>query len=86
MATVLLAKHVLFNSCPGCALTNPTRAKLHKLIYNFPIEAPFLVLHIDGYQAGQALGFKGLLHYLIACCGMCTFAIMEPVVNANAST
>ncbi len=74
------------NYCPGCALTNPTCAKLHKLIYNFPVEAPFMVLHINGYQAGQELGFKGSLHYLIGCCGMCTFTIMEPVPNANVTT
>jgi hypothetical protein len=74
------------NSCPGCTLTNPTCAKLRELIYNFPIEAPFLVLHINGFQAGQELGFEGSLHYLIACCSMCTFAVMEPVANANTTT
>ncbi len=45
-----------------------------------------MVLHIDGYQAGAASGFKGSSHYLILCCGMCTFAAMEPVANANATT
>jgi hypothetical protein len=74
------------NSCPGCALTNPTCAKSRKLIYNFPVKARFLVLHIDRYQAGQELGFEGLLHYLIACCVLCTFAVMEPVANANVTT
>ncbi len=61
-------------SCPGT------------LLYNFPIKASFLVLHIDGYQADKELGFKGSLHYLVACCGMCTFATMEPVSTANATT
>jgi hypothetical protein len=74
------------HSCPGCALTNPTRSKLRKLIYCFPIEAPFMVLHIDGYQVGAASGFEGSSHYLIACCGMCMFAAMKPVANANATT
>jgi hypothetical protein len=60
------------------------RGKLRELMYNFPIEAPFMVLHIDGYQAGKESGFKGSLHYLIACCSMCTFAAMEPIANANA--
>ena len=76
----------LCRSCPGCALTNPTKGKARELVYNFPIEAPFQVLHIDGYQAGAASGFEGSSHYLIAACGMCTFAAMEPVANANAST
>ncbi len=74
------------HSCPGCALTNLTRSKSRELIYNFPIKAPFMVLHINGYQAGRESGFEGSSHYLIACCGMCTFAVMESVANANSTT
>ena len=74
------------SACPGCALTNPMRAKSRELLYNFTIEAPFLVLHIDGYQAGKESGFEGSSHYLITCCGICTFAAMEPVTNANSTT
>jgi hypothetical protein len=73
-------------SCPSCALTNPNRSKTCKLIYSFPVEVPFLVLHINGYQVGAASGFEGSSHYLIACCGMCTFGGMEPVANANSTT
>ncbi len=74
------------NACPGCALTNPTRGCSCKLIYNFPIEAPMMVLHVSGYQAGKESGFEGSTHYLIGCCGMCTFTAMEPISNANATT
>ena len=74
------------NACPGCSLANPTKSTSKELLYNFPIEAPFLVLHIDGYQAGRESGFEGSSHYLIGCCGMCTFSVMEPVTNANATT
>ncbi len=74
------------HACPGCALSNPTRGKSRKLIYNFPAEVPMMVLHIDGYQAGKESGSKGSSHYLIACCGMCTFAAMEPISNPNATT
>jgi hypothetical protein len=73
-------------SCPGCALANPTQGKLKELLYNFPIEAPFLVLHIDGYQAGKELGFDGSSHHLVVCCSMRTFATMEPVSTSNATT
>ncbi len=34
----------------------------HKSIYNFPIKAPFMVLHINGYQAGRESGFEGSSH------------------------
>ncbi len=73
-------------SCPGCAIANPPHGKSKELLYNFPIKAPFLVLHIDGYQAGKESGFKGSSHYLVACCGMCTFTAMEPVSTANVTT
>jgi hypothetical protein len=45
-----------------------------------------MVLHIDGYQAGKESGFEGSSHYLIACCGMRTFAAMEAITNANATS
>jgi hypothetical protein len=44
-------------ACPGCALSNPTRGKSSKLVYNFPVKAPFLVMHFDAYVAGKYVGF-----------------------------
>jgi hypothetical protein len=41
------------NACPSCALSNPTRGKSSELVYGFPIEAPFLVMHFDAYSAGK---------------------------------
>ncbi len=43
------------SACPGCALSNPTKAKSSELVYNFPIEAPFMVLHVDVYMAGARI-------------------------------
>ena len=40
-------------ACPGCALANPTCSKSSELVYNFPIEAPFLVMFFDAYSAGN---------------------------------
>ncbi len=37
-------------------------------------------------MAGKQVGFEGLEIYLIACCGMSTFAAMEPVINPSANT
>ncbi len=72
-------------SCLACALANPTQGKSKELLYNFSIEAPFLVLHINGYQAGKELGFEGSSHYLVACCGMSTFSMMELIMTADAT-
>ncbi len=74
------------NACPGCALTNPTHGCSCKLIYTFWIEAPMMVLHVNGFQAGKESGFEGSTHYLVVCCGMCTFAAMESIANANSTT
>jgi hypothetical protein len=41
------------SACPGCALSNPTKAKSSELIYNFPIEAPFM--HVVGDFSGAAM-------------------------------
>ncbi len=57
-----------------------------ELIYNLPIEAPIRVLHVDAYTAGAHQGFKGSTTYLVGCCGMCSFALLEPVTNVSAST
>ncbi len=74
------------NACPGCTLSNPTQSQSSKLLYNFPIEAPMKVIHINGYAAGKQQGFEGSKIYLVTCCEMCTFAAMEPVTNPSAKT
>jgi hypothetical protein len=73
-------------ACPGCALANPTRSKSSELIYNFPIEAPFLVMHFDAYAAGHHASFESSDCFLIGCCGLSSFACMEPVTNPSATT
>ncbi len=72
-------------ACPGCALANPNCGKSSELVYNFPIEAPYLVMFFDAYSAGKHAGFEGSECYLIGCCGMCGFACMEPITSASAT-
>jgi hypothetical protein len=74
------------SGCPGCALSNPSHGKLSELVYNFPIEAPFLVMHFNTYVAGKQAGFKGSGAYLIGCCRMCSFDCMDPPVTNPLST
>jgi hypothetical protein len=73
-------------TCPGCALSNTTKAKSSELVYNFFIEVPFLVLHVNAYMAGRHSEFEGSETYLVACCGMCTFGDLELIKGANATT
>jgi hypothetical protein len=74
------------HTCPGCVLPNPTRGKSSELIYNFPMEAPFLVIDFDAYADDKHSGFEGSDMYLIGCCGMCSFACKEPVTKPSATT
>ena len=74
------------SQCPGCALSNPVRKRSYELIYSFPCKTPFNVVHADGYTAGKHSGFEDSEVYLVACCGMCTFATMEPISNPNSTT
>jgi hypothetical protein len=73
-------------ACPGCVLSNPNHGKSSELVYNFAVEAPFLVMHFDPYAAGKHAGFEGSDAYLIGCFGMCSFACMEPVSNPFSTT
>jgi hypothetical protein len=73
-------------ACPGCALLNPTHGKSSELVYNFPVEAPFLVMHFDAYVVGKHIGFEGSDAYLIGCCRICSFACMEPVSKPSSTT
>ena len=76
----------MFKKFPGCALSNATKRRSSKLIYSFPIESPFKVIHIDGYTAGKHQSFEGDELYLVACCGMCTFAVMEPIAKGTSTS
>ncbi len=69
-------------ACPGCTIANTTKSKSSELVYNFPIEVPFLVLFVDAYSAGKHSSFDGFKTYLVACCGMTGFASMELVQHA----
>ena len=71
--------------CPGCALSNPTM-KINELVYKFPIDVPFNVLHVDEYKAGKHFNFEGTGTYIIATCGMTGFAACKPVADESATT
>jgi hypothetical protein len=72
------------SKCPACALANRTHSRARELVYGFPITAPMMVLHADGYQAGAAVTFDGDSMFLICACGMTSFAILEPVKSKDA--
>ncbi len=72
-------------ACSGCIATT-TKSESSELVYNFPIEVPFLVLFVDAYSAGKHSSFDGFETYLVAFCGMTGFASMEPIQHANSKS
>ena len=73
------------NSCPGCSLSNITKNRSADLVYSFPIEAPMRLLFVDIYAAGAEFNFVGTKHYLIAACGMASFAIAEDTAEQSST-
>ena len=71
--------------CPGCALANQMHQIL-ELCYKFLVDAPFLILHINGYTAGAHTNLEGSNSYRIAAAGMTSFACMEPVKKTSATS
>lgn len=55
-------------------------------MWNFPINAPMSVRHVDGYTVGANINFAGDKGLLIAACGMCTFGVAEPVTTVNTAS
>ena len=76
----------MISKCVGCRLANTTINKSSELMYSFPVDSPMSVLHIDGYTVGADVNFVGDRIFLIAVCGMCTFAVGEPVSKLSSTT
>ena len=74
------------NACPGCSLSNPSKRVSSKLVYNFPVQAPFVVMHFDAYKARNHKSFEGHNCYFIDCCGMTAFACGKPISRPSATT
>ena len=72
-------------SCPVCSLLTVTRNSCADLVYSFPIDAPMKVLFVDIYAASTEFNFEGTRHYLIAACGMASFAVCEDTAEKNST-
>ena len=72
-------------SLRNSGLSNLTNNRSADLVYSFPIEAPMRVLFCDIYAAGAQFSSVGTKHYLIAACGMTSFAIAEDTAEQNST-
>eukprot|EP01082_Thalassiosira_pseudonana_P008343 g7453.t1 g7453 contig24:661092-664348(-) len=74
------------SKCVGCNLSNANVRRSSELVYNFPMDAPMLVLHVDGYSLGKIESYEGTTSYLVAACGMTGFTAIEGVREANSTS
>ena len=44
------------------------------------------VLHVEGFTVGSSINYAGDKGFIIAACGICTFAVAEPVPESNSTT
>jgi hypothetical protein len=47
------------NACLGCSLSNPSKRVSSELVYNFPVQELFVIMHFDAYKAGNHESFEG---------------------------
>ena len=66
-------------------MANATNNPSNELVYSFLLDGPMNVLHVDGYSVGANINFAGDKGFLIAACGMCTFAVAEPVSKTDST-
>ena len=76
----------MISQCIGCQFANTTIRESSELMYSFPVDSPMSVLHIDGYAVGADVNFAGGKIFLIAICGMSSFAVVEPVTNPSSTS
>ena len=72
--------------CAGCRLSNLSICRYRELVYSFPVDEPFKVIHADVFTLGADMSFSGHKHFMVIVCGLCTFAVQEPLLSCNSTT
>jgi hypothetical protein len=68
------------SNCAGCRISNARMRKSSPIIYNFPINEPFKVIHAQVYAVGSEQAFKGKKGHMNVLDGMTGYAISEPLL------
>jgi hypothetical protein len=67
--------------CAGCRLSNSRLQKSSTLVFSFPLDGPFRVIHADAYSVGIDQGFDGEKSHMTVLCGMTGFVVSEPLFS-----
>jgi hypothetical protein len=78
-------KYVKFmiQHCAGCSMTKSRLRKSSALLYSFPVDQPWLVVHADVYTIGTEQGFSGEKSFMNVVCGMCSFCMVEALLSTD---
>jgi len=76
------------NHCPHCKLANFTISKSVDLMYTFPDDAPFYVIHMDIYSPGKNIAYDEIKsqYLLVIMDNMTGYTVAEPLSKLNAQT
>ena len=77
-------KH-LCRLCAACGLSNSRHYKSKELIYSFPVDAPFKLVIVDIYKAGDIAAFDGEKGLFVLLDHMTGFAIVETLLGMNST-
>ena len=77
-------KH-LCRLCAACGLSNSRHSQSKELVYSFPVDAPFKLVIVDIYKAGDISAFDGEKGLFILLDHMTGFAITEALLGMNST-
>jgi len=69
--------------CPHCVLINSHCCTASKLMHSWPLDAPFLIVHIDLWSPGDILDSDGNLYLMNLMCNMTQFIIITPCTDIH---
>ena len=69
------------SNCAGCRLSNARLRKSSTLVYHFPIDEPFKIIHADVYSVGSEQAFDGEKGHMNILDGMTGYAVSEPLLS-----
>jgi hypothetical protein len=69
----------MIQRCAGYQLANSRLQRSSSLVFSFPLNGPFRVIHANAYSVGVDQGFDKEKSNMKVLCGMTGFAVSEPL-------
>ena len=76
----------IISKCAGCNFSGAMTSPSKELVYAFTIHGPMNVLHMYVFTVGASIHYACNKGFLVSTCGMCTYAVADPVPESNSTT